>query len=326
MRKRTVVLGSTLAILALATVVACTGDSDTTDSTGDAGKDGSTGVDGSQNQGDATISTTDSGNALDSGSADASADTGVDAGFAPSQLGGKLVLWLSADKNYAADGGGTAVWKDQSSYGNDAIQATPTYQPVFLDGGSGVNGNPALHFAGSQYLQIADVDSLQWAASDFTLFVVERHSNDSNAYAIVYAKWTNVANEFPGIFLWASYPTTNGNLPTTGYVTRLDTDNEVYSTDAGYNDGVARVVGLRMQGGSDLQLYVNGHLAGEKADASIADAGAFNAPAIPAYIGGRPDFIQMLQGDVSEVVAVKGTMSDQEIANLQAYLQHKYGL
>ncbi len=319
MRTRTIVLGASLSLLTIATIVACTGDGATTDSSAsqDGGHPDSShpqAVDGSTGGGsDAGTQPTDSGK---------TADTGVDAGPLPppppSALGGRLVLWLSADKDFSTDGG-FAVWKDQSSAGNDALQALGVSIPALFDGGAGVGGKPALHFSGAQYLQIADTTSLQWAASDFSLFMVERHTNDPAVYAILYTKWTDDgAQGFPGFFLWADYPTSSG------IVTRLDTQNIVFGPDGG-NDGVARVVGAR-KNGSDLQLYSGGKLVGEMADASVANPAEFNAATIPAYIGGRPQGIQMLQGDVAEVIGVKGTLSDKELADLHAYLKAKYNL
>jgi hypothetical protein len=300
-------------MVAIAAVVACTGDSSTTDSTADAGHDSGPGIDsGGQNTVDGSTFDAGSGNTVDGSTFDA----GPPPPSPPSSLGGRLVFWFSADKGYDTDGG-SAIWKDQSPAGNDAVQALPIAIPPLFDGGTGVNGHPALHFSGAQFLQMADNASLQWAQSDFSVFMVERHTNSEQLYALLYAKWTDTG-VFPGFFLWANYPTTNGP------VTRLDTLNVVYGPDAG-NDGVARVVGAR-KNAADLQLYSAGVLVGEKADASVTDNAGFNAATIPAYIGGRPQGIQMLQGDIAEVIGVKGTLTDPELANLQAYLKKKYGL
>ena len=319
MRTRTIILTASLTVATVATIVACTGDAATTDSSGSDGgqhADGGTQgkVDGSSGGSvDGSMQSTDAGTMPDTGK-----DAGPQGPPLPSTLGGRLVLWLSADKDFATDGG-FAVWKDQSGTGNDALQSNGVAIPALFDGGTGVGGKPALHFAGAQYLQVTDNASLQWAASDFSLFMVERHTNDSSLYAILYTKWTDDgAQGYPGFFLWADYPNS------TGLVTRLDLADTVYGPDGG-NDGVARVVGAR-KNGSDLQLYSGGKLVGEMADASIANPTEFNAATIPAYIGGRPQGFQMLQGDIAEVIGVKGTLTDKELADLQAYLKAKYNL
>jgi len=317
MRTRTIVLLGSITLATVATVVACTGDTASTEATSDAGgHDSGNG----NNTTDGSVFQVDSGTTpMDSGGQP------MDAGFVPdaapldpSSLGSRLVLWLSADSNYTTDGG-FAVWKDRSSAGNDAVQANGANIPALFDGGTGVNGKPALHFTGTEYLTIADSDSLQWAASDFTFFMVERHTNDTNLYGLLYAKWTdNGADGYPGFFLWADYP---GN---SAIVTRLDIPNAVFG-DAGTNDGVARVVGAR-RNGTDLQLWEQAQLAGEMPDSSIVNPTEFNAAGLPAYIGGRPANVQALLGDIAEVIAVKGTVTDQELVNLQAYLRAKYKL
>lgn len=314
MRIRTIVLGASLCLVTVAAFVACTGDSVTTTSTADAGHDG-----GPSNTTDGSASHVDGSSPVDSGSEPLDAGVVVDASIPdPTTFGSRLVLWLSADNGYDTDGG-FAQWKDRSGTGNDAVQPTPGKIPALFDGGAGVNGQPVLHFTGAEFLQIADNASLQWAASDFTLFMVERHINPTNQYAILYTKWTDDgAQGYPGFFLWANYPTTNG------LVTRLDTQNIVFGPDAG-NDNVARVVGAR-RNGTDLQLYSGGTLLGEMPDSSIANPAEFNADTIPAYIGGRPQAVQMLQGDVAEVIGVKGTLTDKELATLQSYLKAKYKL
>jgi hypothetical protein len=176
-------------------------------------------------------------------------------------------------------------------------------------------------------LQIADSTSLQWAAGDFTVYTVHRHTTQLPGYAIVYAKWTD-AFPYPGFFLWANYPYSapgSAGPQTASYVTRLDYNTEVYGdASATYNDGMMRVVGSRLNG-KMLELHVEGHLVSEN-DASVADPTGFNAANIPAYIGGRPGGGQDLTGDIAEIIAVKGSLTDAELANLEKYLAQKYGL
>ncbi len=73
-----------------------------------------------------------------------------------------------------------------------------------------------------------------------------------------------------------------------------------------------------------------GHRPGEDAEGDRRDGGfdgtAFDAVGIDAVIGGRPAIIQMLVGDIGELVAVKGAMPDPEQAQLESYLKSKYGL
>ena len=323
-RIRSIAVVSFASASLLAVFAACTGDSPVTSTEGpDAATDAHVGTDG-------TTPGPDGGTQIDSGGDNdaATPDAGVDAGPITTQLGSRLVLWLVADKDFSADGVNALVWKDQSGQGNDATQATVAYQPPFFDGGNGgINGHGVVHFSNTapaqQFVEIADTTQLQWAASDYLLFAVERHTNDVAHYSFVYSKF-EVPNPFAGPILWASYP--NETYPaTTGYVTRLAAGNAEVLSDGGYNDNTMRVVGMR-RAGSDLQLHISGTMVSDYPDSSIPDEAGFNAVGQPAFVGGRPDGIQQLNGDIAEIIAVKGTVSESELAQIQAYLKAKYGL
>lgn len=270
-----------------------------------------------------TSTTTPTGTTTNQPPSDSGPDTAQP--FTPSTLGNRLVLWLDADRGFSIVDGGV-TWKDQSPEGNDAKQDDQTRQPIHVDGGTfdaGTHG--VLRFNANEYLQIADDPTLQWGTTDYALYAVMRHTNDpagagKQAYGIVYAKWTDTS-PFPGMFLWANYP--NGDVKN-GYTTRTD-EVKFISTDAGYNDGVLRVVGVRKTG-DKLELRVNGKKENELADAGGYDASAFSAPGLPAYIGGRPAAFQALVGDIAEIVAIKGAVSDSEQANVESFLKTRHGL
>lgn len=301
------------AVFILGAVYACSGDEPTIGSSG--------GDAGSSSSSSGSTSSSSSSSSSSSGGGDAALPDSGDSGpsFTPASLTGRLVLWLKADAQYVVADGGVR-WKDQSPASNDAVQDTAARVPALSAADAGVNGHPAVHFTGKEYLQIADNATIRWAQSDFAIYSVLRHVNAPPSYAIVYAKWTDVA-PFPGIFLWANYP---GAGPNDGYVTRLDTNREILS-DGGKNDGKPRVVGARKVGGR-FELRIDGAKVGEIADAGGYDQTGFDSIGRPAFLGGRPELIQMLEGDVAELVGVKGTLSDAETTQLEAYLKGRYGL
>lgn len=215
------------------------------------------------------------------------------------------------------------MWPDKSGTGNSAFQDASARMPFLLDGGSdaAVNGHGVVRFDGNQFLSITDSETLQWGTSDFGLYVVMRHLNGPAVlptYAIVYGKWTDSYPEYPGFFMWANYP------GSTGYATRLDA-TQVLKSDGGKNDGVTRLVGARKTG-SNYELRLNSEQVDLQLDASVPDASAFNAPDGAAVIGGRPAATQQLHGDIAEIIAVKGTLTEQEQTALETYLKSKYGL
>lgn len=164
-----------------------------------------------------------------------------------------------------------------------------------------------------------DQASLQWATSDFAVFTVIRHANAAADYGMVYGKWTD-SPPYPGFILWASYPYGT----TTTYVGRTDTAHELYA-DAGMNDLQWRLVSVRKTG-TKLELRINGAPAAETADVGPYDASAFDAPGKNAQIGGRGTSAQNLKGDIAAMAAVKGTVADAELTEIEGYFKKKYGL
>lgn len=310
--RKIVFVGAVSVMLAMGFVFACSNDdpAGTTPVTPDSA---TFSVDSSKPGVDSSVPT-------DGGVVDPDADAGPPA-YTPATLGSRVVLWLEGDSFKGIDGG--VMWPDKSGQGNDAFQDASTRMPALLDAGSegGINGHGVVHFAGNEFLRIADSTTLQWAASDFAFYVVMRHLNGavvSPNYAIVYSKWTDTPPEFPGFFMWASYP------GSTGYVTRFNA-SQALESDGGLNDGVMRLVGTR-RSGANYELRVSGTKVDMLSDASIPDPDAFNAAGMPAFIGGRDAPIQQLQGDIAEIVAIKGTLTDVEQTTLEAYLKKKYGL
>jgi hypothetical protein len=312
--RRIFLVGSVAAVLAMGFVFACSGDDPAVAQQTPDGA--SPGVDSSKPGVDSSV-TTDSG-------LDASKDPDADAGppaFTPAALGSRVVLWLEGDSFKGIDGG--VMWPDKSGTGNDAFQDAATRMPALIDAGSegGINGHGVVHFGGNEYLRISDSTTLQWATSDFAFYVVMRHLNGPVVppdYAIVYSKWTDTGPEYPGFFMWASYP------GKTGYVTRFNA-SQALESDSGLNDGVMRLVGTR-RSGTNYELRVGGNQVDLLSDASVPDPDAFNAAGLPAFIGGREAPIQQLQGDIAEIIAVKGTLTDPEQLRLEDYLKKKYGL
>ncbi|MDB4937257.1 MAG: hypothetical protein JWP87_4229 [Labilithrix sp.] len=313
--RRVFFVASAAVLAAMAFVFACSTDDP---SAPQPGPDASTAAFDSSLPGiDSSVPTKDA--AVDS-STTPDAEAGPPA-FTPAALGARVVLWLEGDSFKELDGG--VMWPDKSATGNDAFQDASARMPFLIDAGSegGINGHSVVHFAGHEYLRIGDSPTLQWAANDFAFYVVMRHENGPSAlppFAIVYAKWTDNGPPAPGFFMWASYP------GSTGYVTRLD-ENQVTGSDGGLNDGTMRLVGARRAGNS-LELRVSGNQVSLLADAGIADPAGFNAAGIPAFIGGREAQLQQLRGDIAEIVAVKGVLTDLEQTTLEVYLKKKYGL
>jgi hypothetical protein len=94
------------------------------------------------------------------------------------------------------------------------------------------------------------------------------------------------------------------------------------STAATIFEVKARLVAMRRRG-MTLEIRVNGAGAGSTTDAGIdRDVSAIG---YDFFIGGHDPTVR-LKGTIAEVIAVKGTTSDADLAALEAYLIKKYGL
>lgn len=90
----------------------------------------------------------------------------------PSMPMGNLRVWLKADADVTSDGSGAiSKWNDVSGLGNNAIQNTPSNQPVFLT--NLVNGRPAIRFDGTNDQLMLGVNP---ASNSFTIFAVAKPS------------------------------------------------------------------------------------------------------------------------------------------------------
>jgi hypothetical protein len=249
-------------------------------------------------------------------------DTPIDApAWTPARLSG-LALWLSADHGVTASSNNVVAWADRSTFGNNATQIVTERQPTLV--ANGIGAHPVIRFNGQNMLQIADSASLQWGTGDFTIEMVASWKNATSAapgYAMLVSKQTS-GTGYPGASLWGNF-----TVPSLDTVlgAQIDTSNYARSTTNALNDGVVRVLGGRRVG-TTLEVRVGGAAAGNATVGSVD----VNAVGFPMYIGGQPNggtaVYQALDGDVAEIVLVKGPLSAADLAELETYLKTKYGL
>ena len=259
--------------------------------------------------------------------ASADAPPGVDAApdgmqqpFMPSQLSG-LVLWLDANQSVVTSQSKVSTWMDRSGRNHNAGQSVAALQPSLVTGV--VNGLPAIRFANAA-LQVTDSATLQWATDDFALLVVAGYKNATTSglgYGMFVAK-QETPYPYAGPALWGNY-----TAPSLNTVIGLQADSsgtQYAISTAAKNDGVIRLyTGRRV--GTSLEVRVNGTVQGTATATSVN----VSAPGRPLFIGGVPGTTtvsQALDGDIAEIVAVHGALSDAELTQLEAYLKTKYGL
>lgn len=254
------------------------------------------------------------------------------------------MLWLDGsdvadESKMELDSMGRIVrWFDRSGNGNDARPYDPKTLTPKRDPGVFPNGKDALLFAdkfggNASFVVVWDVPALRFGQSDFTVAMVMRSSNtpagqdEWGGYAQLFCKpdgkWPYI-----GVNLSANVPV--GSFPYffAGVKSAADpmpppgVTSTVVINDGKFHRLVARRTGASMMSqwldrnfmsmpGIDTvsvsnasDLHIGGyHLAG-------TDPGTVNAP---------------LYGDIAEVIAVKGTVSDEDALRIDDYFVDKYG-
>lgn len=243
--------------------------------------------------------------------------------FSPSQLTG-LVLWLDAGKGVVSTSNAVSGWQDQSSAGNNAVQLTTTRQPTLV--ASSINGLPTIHFDGTNsVMSVADSNSLAWGTDDFTIAVVTKFNNAQANYAAFYTKQQENISPYVGASIWANFPSPSQS---TKFGLQLDanTGHYITSTATGLNDNMPHLL-IGHRSGTMLEIRING-----TQDTMANTATTLNATAtgyslfIGGHITGGNTVIQALSGDIAEMLAIHGPLTDTEMGKLETYLKTKYGL
>jgi len=97
---------------------------------------------------------------------------------------GELAAWVGAGNN-----GFVHTWYDQSTSGNNAIQATTSSQPRIVSGGvlDTDGGNPAIVFGSGTNIHLAPTTQITIGATA-AFFIVSRHSNPGGTWAFLFGE------------------------------------------------------------------------------------------------------------------------------------------
>jgi hypothetical protein len=231
-------------------------------------------------------------------------------------VGAPYALWLDAAKGVTQSAGGVSAWADQSGQGNDATaiagQPLPTVVP------SAIGGLPAMQFSGgADGFQIADATSLQWGTDDYAVVEVAMYTNpppgpDPSTWGTLYNK-NCLGAPFVGPAMWGIYPQGDpgGNL-STAMTARVE-NHEIAQVSFATDDGNPHVLAMRRTG-TTLDVWADG-------TDSPAQVPLIDVSQVSCGVG----FGTALQGDVAEVIAIHGTVSDATMTALTAGLRAKYG-
>lgn len=240
-----------------------------------------------------------------------------------------LAMWLESDKGVFKDTNGTlatpgyfagdpvAVWQDQSGNGHDAAQLNAQYQPEYNEvGGSYVsNGQqtpnyPVVDFSNSGPNGTQTSQSLQSAFSldqPATVILVASSRLDYDHTSTFLSGLT--ADTTPTFDM--TYNSTS--TPSLSYSLHDSTSSMTGVTATDY---IPHIFTLLINGGSSA-VYGDGQ--------KIA-SGSLSSVSLGGITLGRSDNSQteFLWGDVWEVMAYHGILSDTDRTNVETYLRNKY--
>jgi hypothetical protein len=226
------------------------------------------------------------------------------------------VLWLRGDVGVQTSGSAVTGWLDQSGQGNDASQATPANRPVLV--GDALNGNPVIHFDGTNdSLVVSDHSSLDNTAG-LTIFTVVTPGNlDGGPRGVVSKRVNSNNNQSYSQFFY------------TGDTLRTDIDgggNRFASTTAFVN-GNTYITELVYDGTKAVAeraaLSVDGthEITAAETSASIPDyASDLTIAVLNTGYGSK------LRCDIAEIIIYRRALTTNETLSVGRYLEQKYAL
>lgn len=236
--------------------------------------------------------------------------------FSPSDIAG-LQLWLKSDAGVldatdtpiTVDNTQIKTWQDQSGNGLDAVQANGALQPVWRDAANGINGKPAVYFAGD-IMATANL-----TAGVYTIFAVHK----ATVNGLIYERGVSV-NTNDGEYLYTTVGYTIAVRRTDG-TAKISAWDHTPNWGVGGNtlttchqfDGTHAGHTLRVNG-STLSLTSKGAL----------DPGTVDATAA-LYIGARSGTVAPITGFIAEIVYYDSVLSLADVLKVESYLIDKWG-
>ena len=255
---------------------------------------------------------------------DSGSDAGRDANpgaWSPKDIPG-LAVWLDSTTGVTFDGSeNVTAWLDQSANQNKAGPTAPCIAPTRA--ANSLNGHDTIAFsgAGRTCVVVADAPSLQFGMSDFAIFVVARYTNvpmlgGTNSLAYF---WRKKDDGVGGVVFIGS----GGNAGDTRLQLSAGINGFTTGATTGLNDNSFRRLGGTRRG-VDLEVWVDGNPESKKT-VTVEDVSQVGQP---VCLGATLAFnnLSSMIGNLAEVVAVKGTLSDAQITQLDGYFKAKHGL
>jgi hypothetical protein len=237
------------------------------------------------------------------------------------------VLWLDATLGVTAPNGLVNRWADRSGHANDAIQSDASSRPTFVPATS--TARAGVRFTGGTYLVVDDGASLRFGTGDFYIAVVLAYTgipsqDQTDGYQLVYSKQLTT-DPYAGVGIFA-----NSVIPSPSSAIGGQVDNATSARTAttGLNDGTTHLFAFHRRASTKtLTARLDGLAQATTSTARVVVN--VDAPSRPVFIGAQPQAgqtIQHLDGTIYELIALAGTVSDDDIAGVESYLSAKYAL
>lgn len=223
-------------------------------------------------------------------------------------------LWLRAGDIAASDGSQVSIWRDFSSFSNDAGQTSAALRPVYRS--PGINGQPAVEFDGSN--DRLDLTTNSFAPSAYPLTVCAVLSTtDASAHVIgTGSSSAGYLTSYGGsLVVYGGSATLKANAASSGLF---------LSGQTAINDGQARVIcGISETGMS--RVLTNGVVDGTSG--SSANANGYSKSTIGSSDGSNSNQTRdPFAGQIAEIMVFDRGLSDVELESVESYLATKYSI
>jgi hypothetical protein len=240
-----------------------------------------------------------------------------------------LSLWLeSSETAFETSQSRISRWKDSSGRGNDAREFDTALQPTLAS--NVLNGFSTVTFPFTlANLVVPDHPSLQFGTEPFTIAFVGEWHNSAVSEKGVYEGFGNILakvnldSQITGVALFANYPAVYVLVEAQRRLAvqlQLGAASMLSSAFA-LNDGVYRLYVARRSAADRLEIRINGVPNGW---AEIPPDIDVSAPGHDLVLGGNR--YNPFDGSLAELVAFKGSLSDDGLRGVEEYLMNKFDL
>jgi hypothetical protein len=213
-----------------------------------------------------------------------------------------LKLWLRADTGVSLSGSQATAWADQSSYGNDAIQATSSFQPSLVS--NVISGKSVLRFDGSNdRMQFGHAFTKNYAATfnAATIYIVAKAAIQKE-----HTLFTNTSSSSAGLYLYQQN--------STGKFGNWNTIYDASSLTAGNF-----YVWEYQNTGAIEYIWRNGAVANQVTVTRVPHG-------VSTHYLGSGGASEFWNGDMAEVLMFDRALTDSERREVEAYLNVRYSL